>query len=420
MKSNSREQLWVWLDSPDFGGLQRIGTLSRGERKSVAFAYDGDWLTQARSFALDPELDLYPGDFYPRNSNFGIFMDSCPDRWGQVLLQRREAFVAREEERPARTLDPWDFLLGIQDCTRMGALRFSRPGEDAFLANEVLSAPPVTKLAELQQIAFELSKRDHDNLEQVREWLRVLVAPGSSLGGARPKANIVDELGRLWIAKFPAAADDRDVALWEKLLHDLARDCGITVPESRLINIGTGYSTFMVKRFDRIGSERRFFTSAMARLNRYESESASYLEMAEFIATYGDAEFCREDLEQLFTRVAFNVVTANRDDHLRNHGFFRTPHGWRLSPAFDMNPSFKKSEHALALDLYNCRPDIQLVLATAPFYQVSKMRAATIMDQICGVVSEWEGRAQRLGLSRLDCLEAESLFRICNFAMDKK
>ena len=408
--NNKREQLWVWLDSSEYGELQRIGTLSRGERGAVSFAYDGDWLTQAKSFPLDPELDLYPGEFFPGHSNFGIFMDSCPDRWGQLLMQRREAIQAREEQRPVRTLDAWDFLLGVQDCTRMGALRFSRPGEDDFLANEALSAPPVTRLAELQEAAFALSQRGHDNLDQVKEWLKVLVAPGSSLGGARPKANVVDEHGRLWIAKFPAADDDRDVAGWEKVVHDMAHDCGIHVPESRLKKIGNGFSTFMVKRFDRIGFRRQFFTSAMARLNQVDTEAASYLELAEFIATYGDGEHLREDLEQLFTRVVFNVLTANRDDHLRNHGFFRTVHGWRLAPAFDMNPSFKKAEHALALDLHNCRPDIRVVLETAPFYQVGDVQAAKIVDRVCGVVSEWERRARKIGLSRLDCLEAEPLF----------
>ncbi len=204
MNRGAREQLWVWLDDPTFGELQRIGTLSKGARGSVSFAYAPDWLVHAEGFQLDPELDLLPGEFYPRDSNFGIFMDSCPDRWGQILMQRRERLEAKDEGRHALTLDPWDFLLGVQDFTRMGALRYSLPEEETFLSDEVLGAPPVTKIAELQTIAFELSKKKQDNLDKVKEWLKVLVAPGASLGGARPKANIVDEQGHLWIAKFPS------------------------------------------------------------------------------------------------------------------------------------------------------------------------------------------------------------------------
>jgi len=407
---NNREQLWVWLDDPEYGDLQRIGTLCRGERGTVRFAYLGDWIAHARSFPLDPELDLYPGDFFPGHSNFGVFMDSCPDRWGQVLMQRREAIEAKEQSRPVRTLDAWDFLLGVQDCTRMGALRFTRPGEEEFLASEALAAPPVAKLAELQEVAFELSKRDHDDLDKVKEWLKVLVAPGSSLGGARPKSNVVDEQGHLWIAKFPAADDDRDVARWEKLLHNMAAECGIDVPEARLVEIGSGYSTFLVKRFDRLGTRRCFFTSAMARLNHADSEAASYLELAEFIATHGDGEHCREDLEQLFIRVVFNVATGNRDDHLRNHGFFRALHGWRLAPAFDMNPAFKKTEHVLAIDLHNRRPDVGVVLETAPFYQIDNARALEIVEQVRSVIISWEKRARRVGLSRFECLQAAHLF----------
>jgi serine/threonine-protein kinase HipA len=405
------EQLWVWLDDPAFGPLRHIGTLSRGERGSVRFAYEPSWLRHAHSFPLDPELDLTAGDFFPGGSNFGVFMDSCPDRWGQVLMKRREAVEAREEGRTPRTLGAWEFLLGVQDCTRMGALRFSRPGEREFLANEALSAPPVTRIAELQAVAFELSRQKPDDLGKIKEWLKVLVAPGSSLGGARPKANLVDDDGALWIAKFPAADDYYDVALWEKLLQELAKQCGITVPEARLMQIGGGYHTFLVKRFDRYGSDRRFFASAMTMLGHLDTEDASYPELAEFIATFGEAEYVAADLEELFTRVVFNVVSANRDDHLRNHGFIRSPAGWRLAPAFDMNPSFKKDEHVLSVDLYNRQPDLEIVLSTAGYYRLEAGRAKTIISDVCTVVGEWKNRARRLGLTALECAEAEHLFQ---------
>lgn len=404
------EQIWVWLDDPAFGHIQQIGTLSRGDRDSVRFAYEASWLKHTHSFPLDPELDLTAGEFYPGDSNFGVFMDSCPDRWGQILMKRREAVEARGEGRTPRPLGPWDFLLGVQDCTRMGALRLSRPGTDIFLADEALSAPPVARIAELQAVAFELTRKKQDDLDKIKEWLKVLVASGSSLGGARPKANLVGEDGALWIAKFPSAEDDYDVAVWEKLLQELAQRCGITVPESRLLQIGNGYHTFLVKRFDRSGNNRRFFVSAMTMLGHADSEDASYIELAEFIATYGEADYIACDLEELFTRVVFNVATANRDDHLRNHGFIRSPAGWRLAPAFDMNPSFKKEDHVLSLDLYNRQPDLDVVLSTAEYYRLEKDRAGKIVADVCAVVVGWKTCAGRLGLSARECSEAEHLF----------
>lgn len=404
------EHLWVWLDDPEFGPLHHIGTLSRGERGSMRFAYEATWLKYAHAFPLDPELDLSAGEFFPGGSNFGVFMDSCPDRWGQILMQRREAMEAREAGRKPRTLGYWDFLLGVQDCTRMGALRFSRPGEDVFLADEALSAPPVARIAELQRVALELTKKKQEDPGKLREWLKVLVAPGSSLGGARPKANLVDENGSLWIAKFPAADDDYDLALWEKLLHDLARQCGILVPDSQLIRTGTGFHTFLVKRFDRLGETRRFFASAMTLLGHLDTEDASYLELAEFIATYGEADRLSADLEGLFVRVAFNVATANRDDHLRNHGFIRSPAGWRLSPAYDLNPSFKKDEHILSLDLFHRQPEMAIVLSTAEYYRLRPDRARQIIGEVCRVVGGWKAQAKKLGLTALECAEAEHLF----------
>ena len=404
------EQIWVWLDDPSFGPLQRIGTLSRGDRGSVRFAYDAAWLKKAHAFPLDPELDLTAGEFYPGNANFGVFMDSCPDRWGQVLMKRREAVEAREQGRTPRTLGVWEFLLGIQDCTRIGALRMSRPDADIFLADEALSAPPIARIAELQAVAFELTRKKQDDLDKIKEWLRVLVAPGSSLGGARPKANLVDEDGSLWIAKFPSADDAYDVALWEMLLHELARDCGITVPASRLMQIGGGYHTFMVKRFDRVGTTRRFFASATTMTGHQDIEEASYLELAEFIATWGVPDHITSDLKELFTRVVFNVATANRDDHLRNHGFMRTPSGWRLAPAFDMNPSFKKDEHALALDIYTRQPDMAVVRETREYYRLGMDQTQEIITRVVKVISGWKARARKIGLSAHDISEAEHLF----------
>ena len=240
--------------------------------------------------------------------------------------------------------------------------------------------------------------------------MKVLVAPGSSLGGARPKANLVAEDGSLWIAKFPSTDDDYDVALWEKLLQELAEQCGITVPASRLLRIGKGYHTFMVKRFDRSGRDRQFFASAMTMLHRTDTDDASYLELAEFIATYGDVDHLTGDLEELFTRVVFNIATANRDDHLRNHGFIRSPAGWHLAPAFDINPSFRKEEHVLSIDLYSRQPDFETAISTAEHYQINTIRAKEIVNNVCSVIKNWKVRARKIGITTHECSEAEHLF----------
>jgi serine/threonine-protein kinase HipA len=244
----------------------------------------------------------------------------------------------------------------------------------------------------------------------LQQWLKVLVAPGASLGGARPKANLTGDHESLWIAKFPAVDDDSDVAFREKLAHDLARQSGIAVPPSRLERIGHGYHTFLVQRFDRIHGQRRFFTSAMALLNKTDKEEASYMDLAEFIATKGSPAHIQDDLRELFRRVVFNVVIANRDDHLRNHGFIRVPDGWRLAPAFDMNPSVKRDTHVLALDDSDPSPDLGTVLETAEFYRLGQAEARDIMATVLAVVGQWEGRAKLLGMSGEERAELEGMF----------
>jgi serine/threonine-protein kinase HipA len=351
--------------------------------------------------------------------NFGIFMDSSPDRWGQVLMKRREQVEAGQQGRKARNLGAWDFFLGVQDITRMGALRFSplqahcnlKKAEvpvfmaDACLANEALAAPAITRIGELQQLAFELTRKKVDDLDLLGQWLRVLVAPGASLGGARPKANLQDGQGNLWIAKFPAQDDEHDWALREKLLHDMATDFGLQVSPARAERIGGGYHTFITLRFDREHGRRRFFISAMALLGRNDSAGASYLDLAETIAAHGNPRTIASDLRELFRRVLFNVATANRDDHLRNHGFIWTPEGWRPAPAYDMNPSTTKDEHVLTLDGDSPIPDLDTVMATAGYYQVSALQAKEDLEKLRAVLGTWKARARRLKLSAEDILE---------------
>jgi serine/threonine-protein kinase HipA len=378
------------------------------------------------AFALDPELGLADGNFFPKDSNFGIFLDSCPDRWGQVLMKRRELVEARQQNRARRELTLWDFFLGVQDITRMGALRFSPLQSDrqlkkgvppefldgSCLANEALAAPALTHLGELQGIALELTRKKVEDMDLLQQWLRVLVAPGASLGGARPKANLQDGQGRLWIAKFPAADDEHDWALREMLLHEMAEEYHLNTSEAKLERIGNGYHTFVTLRFDRQAGRRRFFTSAMALLGKTDKEEASYLDMAEFLSNKGQEGHIEADLRELFRRVLFNVATANRDDHLRNHGFIRHCGGWRLAPAYDMNPSVKKDEHVLALDDSSTEPHLANVMATAEFYRVTKAEAEQNLERLREVVGAWPQRAKRLGLSAEDQAELQDCFNL--------
>ena len=413
------ESLEVWLDC-DLCPMQRLGTLTH-DRGQVRFHYYKAWLTQQDiAFAIDPQLTLDAGPFFPKPEagNFGVFLDSSPDRWGQTLMRRREALQARDEARAARTLYSWDFLLGVQDITRQGALRFRFPASDTFLANEALAAPPVTSLAELAAIAKELTRKHIDNLDQLRHWLAVLAAPGASLGGARPKANFCDKGGALWIAKFPAAEDDRDIGAWEGVTWWLARQAGIDMPPAKVERLGQGgHHTFCVQRFDRIGTagekqgKRRFYASAMTLLGKDVSEGTSYLELAEFLARRGDPDHIQEDMEQLFRRVAFNVAVGNRDDHLRNHGFILGKRGWRLSPAFDVNPSIDKANHVLNIDDIDNRPSLETVLATAAFYRLTPKRAKEVVDEVINVVGEWKTVARRAKIAAADIELSSSAFK---------
>lgn len=397
------EALEVWLDADFIADRLRVGALAHN-RGAMRFSYDPAWLKHPLSFAVDPDLSLGEGAFHPTPElgNFRVFDDSAPDRWGQMLMKRREALAAKDEGRAARTLYAWDYLLGVQDLTRQGALRFRRPGEEAFLAHEPLSAPPVARLRELESVAREITAKRIDDLDALRRWLAVLVAPGASLGGARPKANFTEADGSLWIAKFPARDDERDVGAWESLTHGLAQRCGIDVPAAKTRHFGGDFHTFCVQRFDRAAGRRRFYASAMAMLRKDHSEGTSYLEIAEFLHHRGAKDHVGSDLDQLFRRVAFNVAVGNRDDHLRNHGFLLTPAGWRLAPAFDVNPNIDKAEHVLNLDETDNRPSLATVIATAEWYLPSKDRGAAIVAGIVGEVRHWREAAARLAISRAD------------------
>ncbi|HOG50630.1 MAG TPA: HipA domain-containing protein [Lentisphaeria bacterium] len=408
--SGQGKVLEVWLDC-DLGPACQVGTLAH-DRGQVRFHYDRDWLSQARAFALDPDLSLDEHPFFPKPElgNFGIFLDSSPDRWGQTLMKRREALQAKDEKRVPRTLYAWDFLIGVQDFTRQGALRFRLAGTEEFLGNEKRAAPPITTLRELEAVAYQLSSRRIDDLDALRKWLAVLVAPGASLGGARPKANFTETDGSLWIGKFPARDDDRDMGAWEYVVHGLAKKAGIDVPNAKLIRLNNDFHTYCVQRFDRVKGARRFYASAMTLLRKEHSEGTSYLELAQFLRSKGDGAHVEADLVQLFRRVAFNVALGNRDDHLRNHGFVLGAIGWRLAPAFDVNPNIDKAEHVLNIDDADSNPSVVTVLSTAQFYGLSEDRARQVVEEVASAVDGWREAAKRTGIAAGDVELTEGAF----------
>lgn len=412
------DEVEVWLDG-EVLERTRVGTLSH-DRGTLRFAYDPAWLKNPQAFALDPDLSLGEGSYFPNAEagNFRVFDDSAPDRWGQTLMKRREALDAKDEGRKPRTLYAWDFLLGVEDISRQGALRYRRPGEENFLAHETLTVPPAASLRELEIVAREITAKRIDDLKALRQWLKVLVAPGASLGGARPKASFTEANGSLWIAKFPSRDDTRDVGAWEGLAQQLAARAGIDVPASDLRRFSGEYHTFCVKRFDRTGVRRRFYASAMALLRKDQSEGTSYLELAEFLHARGAKDYIEADLEQLYRRVAFNVAIGNRDDHLRNHGFLLTPTGWRLAPAFDLNPNTDRADHVLNIDESDNRPSLATVIETSEWYVGSKDRGRAIITEILHATRRWRQAAQALKIARADVELTATAFAESDVAHD--
>jgi len=400
----------VELDAAELGARVRIGSLRRvraGTGVVVAFAYDEAWLAGRDAFVIDPTHGLYGGDQYPRDGDIAaVFSDAAPDRWGRTLLERQEGARARAEGRRRRSLGEWEFLLGVSDFSRMGALRFV--GADGrYLDDAPSGIPPTAGLRELEAAARELEHPSRAGRSGEAERLALLLAPGSSLGGARPKSSFAGEDGALWIAKFPAHADRHDVGSCEFALNELAARAGIAVPDHRLLDLAGGHRTFAARRFDRAPGTRRLYASALTMTTRRDRDDASYLDIALAIADDGAPGRIGEDLAQLFRRVVFNILTSHRDDHLRNHGFLRTPEGWRLAPAFDLNPTPGKPEHELSLDGAVRRGDLDAARSTASFYRLSEAGAETIINEVRAALATWRNvvRTLDLGAPELDLLE---------------
>lgn len=394
---------WEGLDGPVPMGELRVDTV-RG-KESYVFQYTEDWLKQADHVQLDPGLELFSGPQYPaaHRTGFGLFLDSAPDRWGRTLMQRREARQARVEKRAVRRLAECDYLLGVSDLTRMGALRFSLEPNGPFLAEgHAGSIPPMARLRQLQQAAWTVEDEEATDAER-DPALDLLLSPGSSLGGARPKASVVDERGRFWIAKFPSRGDAVDKGAWELVAHGLAAKCGIRVPAARAERFGRQGHTFLGQRFDRTARGTRVhFASAMTLLGRRDGDDAqsgaSYLELAEFIMRQGASP--NENLAQLWRRIVFNICISNTDDHLRNHGFLLTPDGWTLSPTYDLNPEPDGQGLSLNIDEQDNALSIELAVASASYFRVGA-DAATIARSITKTVTKhWRALAAEQGIAR--------------------
>ena len=401
---------WV-AESPILLGKLFVGS-TRG-KEMFSFEYDKKWLHRKEAnYILDPDLQLCIGRQYlPNNKHiFGMFSDSCPDRWGRFLMQRREAIVARKEERKPKALTESDYLLGVYDETRMGGLRFSLEKDGAFLSDDKdMSTPPWVKLRSIEAAAYSFEDAE---IKEEEKWLNMLIAPGSSLGGARPKASVTAPDGTIWIAKFPKKHDELNTGAWEMVAHDLAQMCNLNVPEAKIQNFSKNGSTFLIKRFDRINGKRIHFASAMTLLGKIDGEhDAGYLDIASFIRQNGATP--NMDLKELWKRIVFSMAVSNTDDHLRNHGFIMSKDGWKLSPAYDINPNIYGTELSLYVSQYDSTIDFELALETAKHYDLSHQEAKSYINNVKDIVQKnWVSLATKYSISRSEIERVEPAFII--------
>ena len=401
-------------EQPVLMGSLYVNVIKGGE--SYSFEYDKDWLRKTGlTLTLDPELMPYSGRQYPTGKNiFGLFADASPDRWGRVLMNRRERILAEKEGRKPSKLYDSDYLLGVYDETRMGGIRFKANQEGPFLSDDKeTAAPPWATLRTLEEASRNF---ENDETGLTEKWLNQLIKPGSSLGGARPKATVVDTKDQLWIAKFPSKNDENDTGAWEMVAHDLAALCGLNVPEAKLEKFSPLGSTFLIKRFDRMGSKRVHFASAMTLLGKTDGASAadgsSYLDIAAFIKSYGAQP--KKDLSELWKRIVFNMAVTNTDDHLRNHAFILTDKGWILSPLYDVNPVPYGDELSLNVDEEDNSISIDLAVQTAVRFGISESDAEAQAEEILKIVRDnWEKTAAGYGLTRRQIEEMRPAFSAC-------
>jgi serine/threonine-protein kinase HipA len=384
----------------------KLWSYFRKGRTSAAFEYHNEWLKNQKRFALEPALQLTEGQHYIDKALFGAIGDSAPDRWGRVLMRRaNESLMRTSSIQTGRSLSELDYLLGVNDEIRQGALRFSEKPNGPYLAcSEKKSIPPLLKLPELLSSAEKFM----ENSETAND-LKLLLAPGSSLGGARPKASVIDKEGNLTIAKFPRKDDETDVVRWEAVALSLAKAAGINVPKWHLENI-LGKHVLIVRRFDRDNEKRIPFLSAMSMLGAADNDGFvhSYTEVSEVLAQYGAQP--NKEMEELWRRMVFGILISNTDDHLRNHGFLYTGTGWVLSPVYDINPNNERSNFSTAIDITGSRNTVELALKSVSDFRLTYQQAKIILEQIKSAVSDWRKIAKSLGISDHDITKMKSAF----------
>lgn len=389
--------------------LGRLWARMRKDRESATFEYDKTWLAQANRFSLEPALKLGPGPFHTPSGKplFGAIGDSAPDRWGRVLMRRAERRRAGREGQTPRTVREIDYLLLVDDEARQGALRFAGKEGGPFLADQAPNKiPPLIELPRLLSAAEHvMDDKDTD------EDLRLLLAPGSSLGGARPKASVRDRDGHLAIAKFPSRGDELNTVVWESVALTLAEKAGIPVPQWRLETIA-GKPVLLLRRFDREGGTRVPFLSAMSMLDAGDNETRSYLEFVDVLRQHGAAP--RKDMQALWRRIVFSILISNTDDHLRNHGFlWAGPAGWRLSPAYDLNPvpiDIKPRVLTTTIDMDDGTASLQLAYEVASYFELTPKEARRIAREAGTAVKAWRKEAKKAGLSTQEIERMKSAF----------
>ena len=412
------KKLYVYADFDWFNDIELIGELGyeslRGS-DSYSFKFADSWIKKYNAIQLSNDLNNYPGIQYtqPNKDIFGCFADALPDRWGRILLLRREQILAQEDNRPIKRLSSFDFLVGIDDFSRMGAFRFKETLDGEFInTTNSLRIPPLTDLRELISASREIEKSENANNLPEKKWITQLVQPGSSLGGARPKANVVDTDKNVYVAKFPSLKDDYDAGLWEHFCHLLAKNAGINTADTKVLAVNEKHHTLLSKRFDRTAEGKRIhFASAMTLLGLNDGDNATtghgYLDIVDFIlssCTDVDANLC-----ELFRRVAFNICIGNTDDHFRNHGFLLTAKGWTLSPAYDMNPTLN-SHQSLLINSKTNVSDLSVLVNSCDEYMLTAQVAKNIINEVVDAIKDWRIIANKIGVSKREISLFENVF----------
>lgn len=402
------KKLYVYADFDWLNEIELIGELGYETLRcadSYSFTFNNEWLRQHSDLFLSDDLNNYPGQQYtqPDKDIFGCFSDALPDRWGRTLLLCREQIAAAEEKRPVRRLSSFDFLTGIDDFSRMGGFRFKEDLDGEFInVSESLKIPPLTDIREPIAASAEIEKCEENNMLPDRKWIAQLVQPGTSLGGARPKANVVDTDKVLYVAKFPSRKDDYDVGLWEHFSHLHATKAGINASKTKVLATGEKYHTLLSQRFDRTNDGKRIhFASAMTLLGLSDGDNATtghgYLDIVDFIIQ--NCTDVERNLQELYRRVAFNICIGNSDDHFRNHGFLLTAKGWTLSPAFDMNPTLNEYQ-SLLISADSNKAGLSILLGACEDYMLNRKTAEKIISEVIEALKGWRELAFRLGISK--------------------